>query len=126
MHLTTTDDEITEYLDNIKRCIEENENNLIIANNRDINLKFMVKYNLNKQKVIEILKELNKEDFEEKVINKHKEYSNELLYIFSKKLELTDYLGIKRMVTIYIKFNLLKQRVIVISFHEAKYKFKGK
>ena len=124
--LVSTDNEITEYLDNIKKLIIENESNLIISYNRDINLSFMKKYGLKKKSVIMIINSLTKMDFKEKVRNEHKDYSDEFLYIFSKEMELTDINGNIKEITLYIKFNLLNKKLILISFHEAKYKFKGK
>ena len=124
--LVSTDDEITEYLSKIKELIIKNNNNLIISTNRDINLSFMKKYGLTKKNIIDIINSLNEVNFEEKVINEHQDYPNENLYIFSKNIELVDDKGNIKDVMLYIKFNLLNKKVILISFHEAKYKFKGK
>ena len=125
MTCTATDDEIINYLNSVKTLIKD-ENKLIISTNRSINLDFMSEYSLKKKNVIEVINSLSKDDFEDKVVNNHLNFSNEILYIFSKTIELVDISGIKKLVTIYIKFNVLNNNVILISFHEAKYKFKGR
>ena len=124
MLFTTTNDEINDYLNGIKELINKNENNLIVSSNRDINLSFMIKYGLKKKKIIQIINSLHKSDFIKKVINEHVNFSSEILYIFSKTINLEDIDGKIKKVTIYIKFNFLDEKVILISFHEAKYKFK--
>lgn len=114
---------IEEYLEIIKRLINENDKKLIIAVNRDKNLKFMIKYSLNKSIVKEMLNKLTENDFREKVINKKEKYKDEELYIFSIKEELVDFSGNINSVEIYIKFNLKDDLVYLISFHEAEYQF---
>lgn len=61
---------IEEYLEKIKRLINENDKKLIIAVNRDKNLKFMIKYSLNKSRVKDILNKLTENHFRDKVTNK--------------------------------------------------------
>lgn len=125
---TATTDDVTEYLKEIKNSIKNDKNNLKLQNNRLKNFEFMVEYNLNSDVIIDIINELELDDFEEKVKNNHKSdrYKDEILYIFSKKRELTNVNGNKKLITIYIKFNYINPNVILVSFHEARYKFKEK
>lgn len=125
---TATTDDVTEYLKEIKNSIKNDKNNLKLQNNRLKNFEFMVEYNLNSDVIIDIINELELDDFEEKVKNNHKSdrYKDEILYIFSKKWELTNINGNKKIITIYIKFNYINPNVILVSFHEARYKFKEK
>lgn len=125
---TATTDDVTEYLKEIKNSIKNDKNNLKLQNNRLKNFEFMVEYNLNSDVIIDIINELELDDFEEKVKNNHKSdrYKDEILYIFSKKWELTNINGNKKLITIYIKFNYINPNVILVSFHEARYKFKEK
>lgn len=125
---TATTDDVTEYLKEIKNSIKNDKNNLKLQNNRLKNFEFMVEYNLNSDVIIDIINELELDDFEEKVKNNHKSdrYKDEILYIFSKKRELTNINGNKKLITIYIKFNYINPNVILVSFHEARYKFKEK
>lgn len=102
----------------------ENEKNLIISTNRNINLSFMIEYDLNIKTIIRIIKDLKATDFKEKLINKHIEYKDEYLYVFSTILELNNSIGESKTIPMYTKFNLLPNKVILVSFHEAKYKFK--
>lgn len=124
--MITTDDEITEYLANIRKLINQDTNNLKIATNREVNLNFIAKYNLKKKNIIQIIRRLRNEHFQQKVVNEHEKYSKEYLYIFGIKVELTDSIGNNNSVLLYIKFNVLNEKVILVSFHEAKYKFKEK
>ncbi len=126
MNLVATDDDVSEYLKEIKECIKKDKNNLKLQQNRQNNFEFMVEYNLNKNVIIDIINQLELIDFIDKVANRHKEYKVEVLYIFNKNYELTNAHGNKKIVSIYIKFNYINPKVILVSFHEAKYKFKEK
>lgn len=126
MICTATDDDIINYLSSVKSLIKENKNNLIVSLNREKNTNFINKYGLKKNRIIEIIDSLDKDDFEDKVMNRHTDYSDEVLYIFSKTFNLTDSNGKLNTVEIYIKFNLTDKKVILISFHEAEYEFKEK
>ena len=126
MNLVATDDDVSEYLKEIKECIKKDKNNLKLQQNRQNNFEFMVEYNLNKNVIIDIINQLELIDFIDKVANRHKEYKDEVLYIFNKNYELTNDHGNKKIVFIYIKFNYINPKVILVSFHEAKYKCKEK
>lgn len=126
MNLVATDDDVSEYLKEIKECIKKDKNNLKLQQNRQNNFEFMVEYNLNRNAIIDIINQLELSDFIDKVANRHKEYKDEVLYIFNKNYELTNAYGNKKIVSIYIKFNYINPKVILVSFHEAKYKFKEK
>lgn len=126
MNLVATDDDVYEYLKEIKECIKKDKNNLKLQQNRQNNFEFMVEYNLNRNAIIDIINQLELSDFIDKVANRHKEYKDEVLYIFNKNYELTNAYGNKKIVSIYIKFNYINPKVILVSFHEAKYKFKEK
>ena len=79
---TATTDDVTEYLKEIKNSIKNDKNNLKLQNNRLKNFEFMVEYNLNSDVIIDIINELELDDFEEKVKNNHKSdrYKDEILY----------------------------------------------
>lgn len=126
MTCTTTNDDIDKYLEKVKNIINNNSSNLIISLNRDINRDFMANYSLRKKNVIQIINNLSSNNFEEKVINNHTDFKDEYLYIFSTVMDLTGTKGKTKKVIIYIKFNLLDTKAILVSFHEAKYKFKEK
>ena len=126
MNCTTTNDDIDEYLEKVKNIMNTNNSDLIISLNRDINRNFMINYALKKGSVIQIINNLSSDNFEEKVLNNHTNFKDEYLYIISIVMDLTDIKGKTKKVTIYIKFNLLDTKVILVSFHEAKYKFKEK
>lgn len=126
MFCTATLEDINHYLNDIKTLINENERSLIISTNRTKNIYFMQKYNLKKKDIIQIINSLDTDDFKDKVVNEHIQFLNEVLYIFSKTVDLIDEEGKINTVNIYIKFNLINKKVILISFHEAEYEFKEK
>lgn len=78
----------------------------------------------------EIVLSLGVEDFSDAVQNEHTQYSEEVLYIFGKDISLLPrFGGDDEIVSLYIKFNKLKdQFLIIISFHKQefplKYRFK--
>ena len=123
MTLTASDNEIYEYLNVVKELIK-NENNLILSLNRDKNLNFAIKYNLKKKDIIQIINKLTVKDFIEKVNNEHEDYKNEVLYVFTKNVDLVNVTGNTNNIDLYIKFNLLK-KVILVSFNEAEHKFRS-
>ena len=81
---------------------------------------------IDEAKAREILLSLTAADFSEILKNEHVGYEHERLYVFGKDVLLLERSGTEeKMVSLYIKFNKLKNcYVIVISFHEQKYPLK--
>lgn len=122
----TLEEEISTYLQEVKNIINSNQKDLIISLNRKKNLEFIKKFGLSKASIIDIINQLTIEDFKDRVANEHPGFSKETLYIFGKMLFLENIYGELEKPLVYIKFNKLMNKVILISFHEAKYKFKEK
>lgn len=112
---------VSNILNNIKEIVKKDSNNLIISTNREKNIKFLKEYSLKKKDVIQIINELNIKHFISKVKNKHEDYSHEYLYIFKIDKVLVDTKGLKSIIPIYLKFNLISPKVILISIHKAEY-----
>ena len=70
-----------------------------------------------------VILSLTAEDFSDAVQNDHPQHPEEILYIFGKDIKLLPrYGGAEELVSLYIKFNKLRnQYVVVISFHEQEY-----
>lgn len=112
-------DEIKDYLDEIKKLILSDRYFISV---RDENDAFIDKYRIDTDKEKEILLNLQYIDFCYAVDNKKPEYSYEKLYVFCKEYELDNW-GDLELANIYIKTNLTQTKsgsdlIIVISFHE--------
>ena len=80
-------------------------------------------YVIDEAKAKEIILSLRVTDFSDILPNEHKGYEYERLYVFGKDVTLLERYGTeKKTVSLYIKFNKLEDRfVIVISFHEQRH-----
>ncbi len=114
---------IRSYLDEVKAAVERDKYTIARNDNRLDNIKLFEKYLLTEHRAKEILLSLAVEDFSEILMNEHKGFEHERLYVFGKDVELSERYG-NTMVTVslYIKFNKLENSyVIVVSLHEQKY-----
>ena len=106
----------------IKNCIREGRFIISRNENRQENIEFMIEYNLNSKRQIEILLNIKTEDFCHSLQNIKTGYEHEVLYVFCPQVKLFNFDGIEKLVDIYTKFNLIesenRKRVIVISFHK--------
>ncbi len=89
---------------------------------RDKNDDFIRKYRLNKSRIRAILLNLSKFDY----VGETEDYGKDVhgdacLILFEKEIMLTDFHGIDRLVSIYIKIKEVENRKVpVISFHESE------
>lgn len=113
MKLRATNEEVTEYLKDVRRIIKK-PNNLIMSDNREKNKNFYKKFKYDRKRVINVLNKLKKEDFRYKTKNEHETYEYEYLYVFSICCE--------ENIEVYLKINKLTNKVIIVSMHEAEYK----
>lgn len=118
-----TQDEIREYLSEVKAAVKANRYTIAINHNRQENRDLFIDYVLDEVGARDILLSLKVEDFSEIRQNEKEGYEHETLYIFGKDVRLLERFGnTKRLVSLYIKFNRLENRyVIVVSFHEQKF-----
>lgn len=114
---------ISERLLKIKDCVINGRYTISLNRNRKNNLQLIQMYNLNANRIKNILLSIKATDFCSSTRNRHINYSNEELYIFAPTIELIDIFGDENTVTLYVKFNIIEsdQFVIVISFHELNY-----
>ena len=119
MNLPTTNEELVNYINNIKK-ICDCPNNVIIKKERDKNLVFKYLYNLTKNEIIDVLKSLEVEEFNKKVESTNINHKGELLYIWNPKRICVDAIGNERYIKLYIKtfINNDSEYLIVIYFHE--------
>ena len=119
-------EEIEAYLNEVKEAIQIGKYRLDRNRKRQDNIDLFLKYVIDEAKAREILLSLTAADFSEILKNEHVGYEHERLYVFGKDDLLLERSGTEeKMVSLYIKFNKLKNcYVIVISFHEQKYPLK--
>lgn len=119
-------EEIEAYLNEVKEAIQIGKYRLDRNRKRQDNIDLFLKYVIDEAKAREILLSLTAADFSQILKNEHVGYEHERLYVFGKDVLLLERSGTEeKMVSLYIKFNKLKNcYVIVISFHEQKYPLK--
>ena len=117
---------IEEYLAEVRQKIKNGMCRFALNKNRQDNIYLLVDYAIKKWEVKEIISTLNYEDFSEILHNEHKEFEDELLYVFGKTVELRRKTSQEFVeVPLYIKINNVKDSaVIIISFHEQKHPLK--
>lgn len=116
-------DEIKKYIEEVKTAVKADKYRIDRNRNRQANLGLYTDYVIDEAKSKEILMSLTADDFCQAVQNEHIGFEHELLYIFGKDVKLLQRFGTEEeMVSLYIKFNKLESRfVIVISFHKQAY-----
>jgi hypothetical protein len=118
-----TQEEIEEYLLDVKKAVSEDRYRLDRNNRRQDNIDLFINYVIDESKAKDIILSLEVMDFSEIVQNEHVGFEHEMLYIFGKDVQLLERTGTEEVtVSLYIKFNKLENNyVIVISFHEQHY-----
>lgn len=115
--------DIEQYLSEVKEAVENESYRLERNTRRQDNINLFFDYVIDEAKAKEIILSLTVMDFSEILLNEHKGYAHEQLYVFGKDVILLERNGPEeKIVSLYIKFNKLENCfVIVISFHEQKY-----
>ncbi|SEF85631.1 hypothetical protein SAMN04487934_10475 [Eubacterium ruminantium] len=118
-----TQEEIEEYLSDVKKAVSEDRYRLDRNSRRQDNIDLFINYVIDESKAKDIILSLEVMDFSEIVQNEHVGFEHEMLYIFGKDVLLLERTGTEEVtVSLYIKFNKLENNyVIVISFHEQHY-----
>ena len=113
-------EEISSYLSEVKKAIRDKK---YTFPRREKNKKLFIDYIIDEKKRLEIIYNLTVDDFCYVRNNDHKNYSNEKLYVFSKKIKLIKRFDFdEQLVGIYIKFNKLEDGFcFIISFHELEH-----
>lgn len=116
-----TKEEISIVLEKIKNCVTDNRYTIARNESRQENIDFINEYNLKDNKQKSILLQLNTDDFCHTLLNTKLGYEYEVLYVFVPQVELYNSDGIKEIIDIYTKFNVIDMpygsRTVVISFH---------
>lgn len=114
--------DISEVLGKIQSCIGIGRYTIAINSNRQENLDFVREYNISSKKRRQILLKIRPEDFCHSLQNTNIGFEYETLYVFCPQVRLFNIDGEKKLVDIYIKFNIIdckgRDRIVVISFHE--------
>ena len=120
---TITQEEIEEYLSDVKKAVSEDRYRLDRNSRRQDNIDLFINYVIDESKAKDIILSLEVMDFSEIVQNEHVGFEHEMLYIFGEDVQLLERTGTEEVtVSLYIKFNKLENNyVIVISFHEQHY-----
>ena len=116
-------EDIEQYLFEVKEAVRNDRYRIDRNKKRMDNVQLFTDYVINEDKAKDIVLGLNVMDFSGILQNEHAGYEHEQLYVFGKEVRLLERYGTKiKNVCLYIKFNKLKNRfVIIISFHEQKY-----
>ena len=119
-------EDIEQYLFEVKEAVRNDRYRIDRNKKRMDNVQLFTDYVINEDKAKDIVLGLNVMDFSGILQNEHAGYEHEQLYVFGKEVRLLERYGTKiKNVCLYIKFNKLKNRfVIIISFHEQKYPLK--
>ena len=115
-YLDNTKEEIGEFLEKFKTLVKNRR--FIIPQNdkRQENRKFIQRYHLNHKKQMQMLLEIQINDFCYSVDNDKN--SNERLYVFLKEYDLDNWGALKKL-EIYIKIVIKSEDyTVIISFHE--------
>ena len=121
--MTVSRSEVEQYLCEVKDAIRYDRYTIARNTKRQDNINLFIDYIIDEANAKAILLSLEADDFSEVRQNTHPGQEHEVLWIFGKDVSLIErFGGAKRIVGIYIKFNKLKNKyVIVVSFHEQKY-----
>lgn len=93
---------------------------VIIARNRKKNIDFMKRYSITSDDIGYYIRNLNKNDFVEKIKNANHKINTDYLYVFHKRLFLVDEYG-ENIEQVYIKIGILINQdntIYVESFHD--------
>ncbi len=117
-----TKQDIDKVLEKIKKCIINNNYTIAMNENRKENIDFINEYNIRSDKQKQILLKLRTDDFCHTLQNTKLGYEYEILYVFVPQVNLFNSDGMKEIIDIYMKFNIIDipngTRMVVISFHK--------
>ncbi len=113
-----TEEEIKEYLKNLKEIIEKGDFYIPNTSKKQKNKNFIETYKLNSKKQKEMLLSIEYTDFCYSIDDD--DNPNERLYIFAKDYDL-DCWGIQNNVLVYIKVVIKSNDyAVIVSFHEPE------
>lgn len=112
--------EVEQYLSEVFVAVNAGQYQI---SSRQKNQDIYIDYVFKEEDARNVILSLTADDFSDAVPNEHRQHPEEILYIFGKDVNLLPrYGGAEEIVSLYIKFNKLKnQYLIVISFHKQEY-----
>lgn len=118
MNCKYKESDIAKLLETIKDYIAKDCFIISLNKNRIENLNFIKEYSLKEEAIKEILLQIETKDFCYSTPNRKPGYEKELLHIFCPTLRLCNIFAEEKLIDVYIKFNILPENVIIISFHQ--------
>lgn len=103
-----TKEMITNLIDIIKECALQDKITVSLEGSRVENLQFIEEYNINEEKLVEILSQLVKEDFCYGLKNMQDGVVHNDLYVFCPVKDLYNIKGEEESVDIYMRFNMIQ------------------
>ncbi|EKQ58235.1 MULTISPECIES: hypothetical protein [unclassified Clostridium] len=117
-----TENQIKNLIDIIKDCVQENAYTISLDENKLENIQFIEEYNINENKRINILYNLDYTNFCYGLQNMKDGIERNNLYVFCIQKELYNIEDKKELVDIYLKFNVicndLGQYRTLVSMHK--------
>ena len=117
-----TRDMISNLINIIKECVLEERFTVSLEGSRTENMQFIEEYNINEEKIVDILSELNEEDFCYGLKNMKDGVLHNDLYIFCPVRELYNIKGEKEVIDIYMRFNIIENDMneyrVLVSMHK--------
>lgn len=117
-----SEEQIKNLIEIIKDCVRENRYTISLEDNKIENIQFIEEYNLNQNKRVNILFDLDYKDFCYGLQNLKDGIEQNNLYIFCIQKELYNIEDKKELVDIYFKFNIMcnesEEYRVLVSLHK--------
>ncbi|MVX64877.1 hypothetical protein [Clostridium chromiireducens] len=117
-----SENQIKNLVEIIRDCALEGRYTISFEDNKFENIQFIQEYNINENKRIHILFNLKYTNFCYGLQNMKEGIEQNNLYVFCSQEELYNIEGIKELVDIYLKFNIihsdLEEYRIIVSMHK--------
>lgn len=117
-----SEEQIKNLIETIKDCVRENRYTISLEDNKMENIQFIEDYNINENKRIDILFDLNYKDFCYGLQNMKDGVEQNDLYVFCVQKELYGIDDKKELVDIYLKFNIICNEIeeyyALVSLHK--------
>ena len=119
-----TRDEIAEYLNTVRGCVENGNFTILQGRTRQKNVHFIRQYNIRYEMQKNIIKNLRVEDFCYSLVSTNVQHLGSLLYVFAPQVDLFNIDSDVENVSIYIKIEICEtstgRRTVAVSFHEIE------
>lgn len=117
-----SEEQIKNLIEIIKDCVRENKYTISLEDNKIENLQFIENYNINRNKQIELLFNIDYKDFCYGLQNMKDGVEQNNLYVFCIQKELYNFDNKKELIDVYFKFNITcneyKEYYILVSLHK--------